>query len=72
MKTALVKCQRNYLHVWSKIVNEGGGGQKYSKFCQRSLWMATKMNRFKNRQDFASVEKEQDSGPFLLLVIFSE
>ena len=33
------KCQRYYINLFSKLVNEGGGGQKSSKFCQRSLWM---------------------------------
>ena len=34
------KCQRYYISWFSKLVNEGGGGQKSSKFCQRSLWMS--------------------------------
>ena len=36
------KCQRYYISLYSKFVNEGP--QKYSKFCQRSLWMPP--NRF--------------------------
>ena len=32
----LPKCQRYYISLFSKLVNEGGGG---SKFCQCNLWM---------------------------------
>ena len=35
----LAKCQRHYISLCSKLVNEGGGGQKLSKSCQRSLCM---------------------------------
>ena len=33
------ECQWYYISLFSKLVNEGEGGQKFSKFCQRSLWM---------------------------------
>ena len=33
------KCQRYYISLFSKLVKEGEGGQKSSKFCQRILWM---------------------------------
>ena len=37
------KCQRYYIRLFSKFVNEGGGrDQKSSKICQHSLWMSPK------------------------------
>ena len=35
------KCQRYFIYLFSKFVNEGGGGPKSSKLCQCSLWMPT-------------------------------
>ena len=35
-----LKCQRYYdISLFRKLVNEGGGRPKSSKFCQRCLWM---------------------------------
>ena len=35
----LVKCQRYYISLCSKLVNEGRGSNNSSKCCQHSLWM---------------------------------